>query len=359
MDDFFDNEQKNKLSQLETELMLTNIYFYYTEHVYKGLGDSTSKAIGWLLPRKQVSYARLLDSVLSGPSMITNDENVLFSQYYKLRDVLRRYQDIEIRRAWHTTEQDSNLNNQTVFIRKMEMPIGDRIKKIIVNMERCRWISAGLDKAPVYIFVNIPSFKLNLYRNGKSELESAVIVGADLTKTVIFSGMMNQIVFNPYWYLPKSIIEEEVKPGIEKNKHYLKLHRMEWHDGQLRQLPGKNNSLGLIKFLFPNSNDIYIHDTPAKSLFAKQSRALSHGCIRVETPAALAMAVLKGDSEWTPERIEAAMNAGEESSYMLKNKIPVIIGYLTAWVDEKGDIHFFKDIYDRDDRLARLLIEDE
>jgi len=243
-------------------------------------------------------------------------------------------------------------------IREMNIPVSERIKKIIVNMERCRWISPEFAKVKEYIVVNIPSFRLNLIRDGKNDLESPVVVGKNTTKTVIFSGMLSYIVFSPYWNLPQSIINKEVKPGMKKNKNYLEIHNMEWNNGQVRQKPGKNNSLGLIKFIFPNSNDIYMHDTPAKSLFGRESRAFSHGCIRVGKPRELAIEILRDDPNWTPGKIDAAMHAGIESSYSLKNKIPVYIAYLTTWVDHQGKINFYEDIYERDDRLAELLISE-
>jgi L,D-transpeptidase YcbB len=414
MNGIFENDWKNKLSQAETELMLTNLYLFYTEKVYKGLGDSTTTALGWLLPRKQVSYASLMDSVMSDPQVLNIDDSVLFSQYYKLREVLKRYREIEKHGGWNTIDLDPkvksykpgdtskvilqvrerlfitgelkqnnksnrydpelveavkkyqlhNGNNPTEkilpeHIREMNVPVSERIKTIIVNMERCRWISPDFDRAKEYILVNIPSFKLNLVSNGKIELESPIIVGNNMTQTVIFSGMMSYIVFSPYWNVPESIIEKEVKPGIAKNKNYLKDHDMEWNNGQVRQKPGKNNSLGLIKFIFPNSDDIYMHDTPAKSLFSKESRAFSHGCIRVGKPRTLAVLLLKDDPAWTPGKIDAAMHAGKEYTYKLKNKIPVYIGYLTAWVDSQGEINFYEDIYGRDERLAQLLIADK
>jgi murein L,D-transpeptidase YcbB/YkuD len=114
--------------------------------------------------------------------------------------------------------------------------------------------------------------------------------------------------------------------------------------------------LGLVKFIFPNSDDIYMHDTPAKNLFAKESRAFSHGCIRVGKPRDLAVEILKDDPNWTPAKIDAAMHAGKESTYSLKTKIPVYIGYLTAWVDPQGEINFYKDVYEMDERLSELLI---
>ncbi|MFZ4521037.1 MAG: L,D-transpeptidase family protein [Bacteroidales bacterium] len=406
---FYDNIE-NTLSQTETDLMLTNLYLFYAEKVYKGLDDTTTTGLGWLLPRKKVSYTALLDSVVAGPGSVPHDDSLLFSQYYKLREVLRQYREIEKKGGWNPIDLDPKLkaykpgdtakailqirerlvvtgdlkqNNGSKsydpelaeavkryqlrtgyneeesilpkLINEMNIPIGDRIRKIIVNMERCRWISPGFARAKEYIVVNIPSFKLTMVRDGKQVFDCPVIVGNTMTKTVIFSGMLSYIVFSPYWNLPQSIINKEVKPGMAKNKNYLEKHNMEWNNGQVRQKPGKNNSLGLIKFIFPNSNDIYMHDTPAKSLFAKESRAFSHGCIRLGKPRDLAVTILENDPNWSPAKIDAAMHAGKESSYPLKSKIPVYIGYLTAWVDLQGAIHFYDDIYNRDGRLAELL----
>ncbi|HRZ32795.1 MAG TPA: L,D-transpeptidase family protein, partial [Flavobacterium sp.] len=210
-------------------------------------------------------------------------------------------------------------------------------------------------KANEYVVVNIPSYKLFFVRNGKQELVSPVVVGKAMNKTVIFSGTMSYIVFSPYWNVPTSIIKKEIKPAMAKNKNYLASHNMEWNNGNIRQKPGKNNSLGLVKFIFPNSNNIYLHDTPAKSLFEKETRAFSHGCIRVGKARDLALTILKDDPNWTTEKIDAAMNSGKENWYTLKNKIPVYIGYFTAWVNANGEINFYDDIYERDERLLKLI----
>ncbi len=414
IDGVFDNDKENTLSQEETELMLTNLYLFYAGKVYKGLDDTTTTALGWLMPRKQVAYKVLLDSLIADDQLINRDDSVLIGQYYKLRHFLLQYREIEKKGGWNTIDiapkfksykpgdtaaailqvrerlftegllQQNNKSNQfddelveavkkfqwrvgknptekilPEHIREMNVPVGDRIQKIIVNMERCRWISPEFARAREFIVVNIPSFKLTMIRNGKLELESPVIVGKNVTKTVIFSGMMSYIVFSPYWNLPQSIINKEVKPGMAKDKNYLEKHNMEWNDGQVRQKPGKNKSLGLVKFIFPNSNDIYIHDTPVKSLFAQESRAFSHGCIRLGKPRELALAIIQDDPDWTPKKVDAAMHAGKENTYVLKQKIPVYIGYFTAWVDLNGEIRFFDDIYQRDDRLAELLMDEK
>jgi L,D-transpeptidase YcbB len=411
VDGVFADERENTLTRTETELMLTNLYLFYAQNVYAGIAESSTKAIEWLLPRKQVAYATLLDSMMADPRKLNRDDTVLFSQYYKLRDVLRRYREIEKKGGWkpidpapglkgykpgdtsqpilqirerlfatgdikqnnNSNRYDDELEDAVIryqlrngfkpdksisprLIRDMNVPAGERIKKIIVNMERCRWISPEFANAKEYIVVNIPSYTVTMVRNGKKGFESPVVVGKSATKTVTFSGMMSHIVFSPYWNPPQSIVAEEIKPKLKKNKNYLKTHNMEWNNGRIRQKPGRNNSLGLVKFIFPNSNDIYMHDTPSKSLFEKESRAFSHGCIRVGKPRDFAIEILKDDPNWTSAKIDAAMHAGKERSYSLKKKIPVYIGYLTAWVDPEGRINFYEDIYDRDDRLAELLI---
>jgi murein L,D-transpeptidase YcbB/YkuD len=185
-----------------------------------------------------------------------------------------------------------------------------------------------------------------------------VVVGKTLNKTVIFGADMRYIVFSPYWNVPRSIIKKEIEPAMAKDPNYLSKHDMEWNGGNIRQKPGPKNSLGLVKFLFPNSNAIYLHDTPSKGLFNEEKRAFSHGCIRVAKPKELANLILKDDKNWSPQKIEAAMNKGVESWYSLKTKIPVYIGYFTAWVDTDGNIQFYDDIYSRDERLAAILLEE-
>ena len=411
IDGIFIDEIENTLNQTDTELMLSCLFLFYAEKVYKGIGEETTTAIGWLLPRKQISYSDILDSYLTDPNLIEKDERTLLPQYYKLRECLLKYREIEKQGGWKSIDVDSkvkvykpgdtakvilqirerlfltgelpqdNKSNQydtelltavkkyqmhngfkpdsrisQRHIAAMNVTVGECIKKIMVNMERFRWVEPELAKAKELIMVNIPSYNLKLMREGNIEFESPVVVGKVMNKTVIFSGKISYIVFSPYWNLPQSIINKEVKPGIAKNPNYLEAHNMEWNNGQVRQKPGKNNSLGLVKFIFPNSNDIYLHDTPSKSLFERESRAFSHGCVRVGKPKELAWEILKNDENWTPKKIEAAMNAGKESSYTLKNKVPVYIGYFTAWVDQNGELNFYEDVYKNDARLANIIM---
>ncbi|MEO0046025.1 MAG: hypothetical protein RL705_1216 [Bacteroidota bacterium] len=395
---------------LDVELFLTNYYFYYTNKVLQGIDDSKTNELGWYLPRKKQSYVAYLDSLLIDPKLIDNKEQ-LIGQYYKLKNVLQKYRALEKNGGWKAiaipadfkqlkpgdstelvaqirtrlflTEDIAVDSKRPIYdepmqqavlkykkrngfsedalllpkhLAEMNVPISDRIKTIIVNMERCRWVSKDITKAKEFIVVNIPSYRLTYFKEGKAALISNVVVGTALNETVIFSGMMSYVVFSPYWNVPTSIKNKEILPAIRKNKNYLANHNMEWHKNNIRQKPGPNNSLGLVKFLFPNSNNIYLHDTPAKNLFSQEKRAFSHGCIRVEKPKELAKLILQDDPSWTPEKIDAAMNGGKEKWYTLKHKIPVYIGYFTSWVDDEGVINFHKDIYDRDNALANLLL---
>lgn len=186
-----------------------------------------------------------------------------------------------------------------------------------------------------------------------------VIVGKEGTSTVAFSGNINKVVFNPTWNIPESIVKNEIMPAMKKDPNYLKKKNMEivsQNDSVpvIKQLPGKDNALGRVKFLFPNSYDIYLHDTPDKSLFKQKDRALSHGCIRVADAEKLASYLLRSHSEWTPAKVREAMNSGREQTITVTNE-PVQISYLSAWVDGTGKLNFRDDVYGRDKKvMARL-----
>jgi len=226
-------------------------------------------------------------------------------------------------------------------------------------MERSRWLPVSLNKS--YIAVNIPEFQLHVY-NGDSLLWSCnVVVGQKVHPTTVFYGQIKYIVFSPYWNIPESIVRAEVLPGIKKDMDYLIKHHMEITGSSngipmIRQKPGADNSLGLIKFLFPNSYNIYLHDTPSKSLFNESSRVFSHGCIRIDAPAKLAGFLLKDYKQWNRIKIDSAMKSGTQHLVTLKDKVPVFIAYFTAFIDRDNRLNFRKDIYHLDERLADMII---
>jgi murein L,D-transpeptidase YcbB/YkuD len=241
------------------------------------------------------------------------------------------------------------------LIKDMNVPVIKRLEQILMNMGRMRWMPEAENGQ--LILVNIPEFELHVYEGKKKAFDMNVVVGKEGHNTMMFSGDLNQIVFSPYWNVPPSIVRNEILPAMANNPDYLANQNMEeigTEDGlpKIRQLPGGKNSLGRVKFLFPNSFNIYFHDTPAKALFEKDKRAYSHGCIRLAEPEKMANYLLRNNPEWTPEKINSAMNSGNEQFVKLKKPVPVIITYYTAWVDENGQLNFRDDIYTHDQKLA-------
>ena len=245
------------------------------------------------------------------------------------------------------------------LIKEMNVPAQTRLKQILINMERMRWMPSQPEGN--MILVNIPEFVLHVFEGKKKAFDMDVVVGKEGHNTMMFTGNLNQIVFSPYWNVPPSIVRKEILPAMQKNPNYLAKENMEitgnGEDGlpDIRQLPGDKNSLGKVKFLFPNSFNIYFHDTPAKSLFKKDKRAYSHGCIRLSEPEKMAQYLLRNQPEWTTEKIEAAMNSGKEQFVRVKDPVPVFITYYTAWVDENGQMNFREDIYKRDENVAQKM----
>ena len=246
-------------------------------------------------------------------------------------------------------------------LQALQTPIKHYANTIAINLERLRWMPAMMDSN--YIVVNIPAYQLLVFDSSKIQFKMPVIVGSESNNTVIFSNRMRYVVFSPYWNVPPSIVKAEILPGMRKNKNYLAQKNMEITSSgdvpTIRQLPGAQNSLGLVKFLFPNSYNIYLHDTPGKHLFARQNRSLSHGCIRLGDARKMANYLLRSDTSWTPKKIDAAMHQQKEKWVTLKKTIPVFMAYFTSWVDSNGVLQFRKDIYDLDEKLLVLLFKKE
>lgn len=244
------------------------------------------------------------------------------------------------------------------LLHEMNEQPGKLAERLMVNMERMRWLPHAPDGR--LITVNIPEFMLHA-RNGKQkDFDMAVVVGKEGKGTTMFSGTLTQVVFSPYWNLPRSIVKEEVLPAMGRNKNYLANKHMEVTGERggvpvIRQVPGADNPLGRVKFLFPNSFNIYFHDTNEKQLFNRDQRAFSHGCIRLADPVKMANYVLSGNKEWTAEKIDSAMNSGKEKYVKVNDPVPVLITYYTAWTDEADNLHFREDIYDHDQVMAGKL----
>jgi murein L,D-transpeptidase YcbB/YkuD len=255
----------------------------------------------------------------------------------------------------------------------LNLPVTARIRQIELNMERWRWLPRDLGKR--YLLVNIPAYRLEVWEDGRVPLSMPVVVGKKDSPTPIFADRMTYIVFSPYWNVPPDIARDETLPSMLKDPDFLARTNMEIVDRsgavvdasdvdlddpgayRFRQRPGGSNALGLVKFMFPNQFNVYLHDTPADSLFELTGRSLSHGCVRVAEPEALAAYVLRDQPEWTAERIEEAMHAEEERTVKLSSPLPVYLGYWTAEASADGLLRFADDVYGVDARQERMMAE--
>ncbi len=277
----------------------------------------------------------------------------------------------------HGLSPDGRLGTQT--LKQLNLPLSFRIEQLRLTLERWRWVPYAFPRPP--IVVNIPEFRLRTYdKDGTIALMMNVIVGkAYRHETPVFERDMKYVVFRPYWNVPPSIQRSEIVPAIRKDRDYIAKKNYEVVTPQgsvvtsgtisddvlqqlsagkllVRQKPGPSNALGLVKLMFPNEYNVYLHSTPSQQLFSQSRRDFSHGCIRVEKPAELAAWVLRDNPGWPLERIRAAMQTGKDNVQVnLTAPVPVLILYGTAVVDEQNVVHFFDDIYGYDAELEKVL----
>lgn len=277
----------------------------------------------------------------------------------------------------HGLTEDGVVGPKT--LEALNVPVEKRIEQMVMNMERRRWMPD--DRGNRYIFVNLANFDAKLVDGLDTVFHTKVVVGAPYHRTPVFSDVMTYMEINPVWNVPESIARKELLPKIQEDPNYLAESNytllMSWDQNapkvdpqsinwseitassfpfRIRQEAGENNALGRIKFMFPNQFNIYLHDTPARSLFARTERAFSHGCIRVAKPLELAAAVLKGQGDWNLERVAEAVESGVTQRVNLERPLPVHLTYITAWVNKDGTVHFRNDIYGRDKLLASALL---
>ena len=406
------SNKKNKPADslvLKAELLLTGQFFRYAAKVYKG-SDIDAAELGWFIPRKKIDLHALLDSAI----LHKNEEAYApqNQQYKKLQQYVERYSAlakqhspdpipilqkslrsgdssailVQIKKhlqlvgdleenvdsplfdtalviATKKYQQKMGLTIDGVIGNKMiaelNVPFRQRLRQILINLERLRWMPP--EKDTNYILVNIPEYKMHVYDSGRLQFDINVIVGTASNNTVIFNDKLQYVVFSPYWNVPESIVTGEILPAMKKNPDYLTKQNMEIvKQGKIpviRQNPGPGNSLGLVKFLFPNNYNIYFHDTPNRNLFSQSSRSFSHGCIRIAEPKKMAAYLLRQDSIWNDRAIDSAMHLKKEKWVALKKAVPVFIVYFTAWVDKNGELNFRKDIYKHDEKMAKKLFK--
>ena len=314
-------------------------------------------------------------SVLAQRLVVTGDlepasDVEAFTAYGEvLQQGVRNFQDR------HGIDVDAVIGPAT--LRALNVPVGDRIRQLEINLERARWVLDDL--ANDFVLVNVAGFRAYVIRDRDIVWETKVQVGKTYHQSPIFRDEIKYLVFNPTWTVPFSIATKEILPKIHSNPNYfadrdfdLKTHSgkfvdpasVDWSTITARnfpywlvQRPGPNNALGRVKFMFPNEHAVYLHDTPSKYLFSRAERAFSHGCIRVEHPFDLAEQLLGSDG-WDQEKFQEVLDTGEMKTVYLSKPLPVFLLYWTAMVEPNGIVHFFDDVYSRDRAVAEALNED-
>ena len=297
-------------------------------------------------------------------SMETDQESV-FDQ--ELENAVKKFQ------TRHGLSVDGAIGKGTV--EQMQVPIEKRIEQIKLNLERLRWIFHHPDED--FLLVNIAGFHVRRFTNRQEVFNSRVIVGKYHHESPVFKGEMEYIVMNPTWTLPYSIATNETLPKLKKDPGYLAAKHMEVMDRGgnilnpstidwsqysrgnfpfiIRQKAGPWNALGEVKFIFPNKYSVYLHDTPSRSLFDRQDRAFSHGCIRTEDKWGLLMSLMDDPEVWNMEKINEILESGETTKIDLPKPINIYLVYLTAVADKENNLYFFKDVYKRDEAVSREL----
>lgn len=409
--------------QKEIDVALSATYFVWASDYYRGVViPRENKEIEWDVKRNKIKLHKALMTVLGERESKYSYASFspLHPEYSRLKSALAAYRKIQAEGGWPKISASAKLKqgeasplvpalrkrlglsggtdsvySADVFnavkqfqndqglkpdgalgaetVRIMNIPVEERVRQIILNMERWRWIPKSFE--PDYLLVNIPEYKLHVIEKGKEKLTMNVIVGKTLNSTPIFSDKLETVVLSPYWNVPVSIIQKELAPKLAGNPSYLDHLDMEVVNAKgeqvspssinwgsvdesnwkyiLRRRPGPKNDLGDVKFIFPNTNDIYLHDTPHDELFSQAKRGFSHGCVRVEKPIDLAEYLLRNSGGWSRSQILSTIAERKEKHVKLKEVLPVYLVYFTAWADDNGQVHFRDDIYGHDKTLAQ------
>ena len=251
----------------------------------------------------------------------------------------------------HGIEPDGRVGAETLT--ELNVPAEERRMAILLNLDRWRWLPRDLGER--YVLVNVAAFELAVMEDDEPVLRMNVVVGKEGRNTPFFQDTLEYVVVNPYWNVPQSILERDIMPVARRDPGYLARNGYEvLPGGRVRQRPGSNNSLGAVKFLFPNDMNVYLHDTPAKHLFRRTTRAFSSGCIRVEKPDELAEYLLRTSTSRSPGTYRTLRDSGREQWVQLEEKVPIYILYFTAWVDGDGSVRFYRDVYERDGAISEV-----
>lgn len=424
----------NPLHLMDLDFLLTDAFLVLASHFHSGWLNPETLTPEWHPCERDADFAGILEKALQEKRIREALEDLLpkHEEYYRLRQALDRYRMISNQGGWprvlegpalrkgdmderiialgqrlilagdldvhtrvdlklfddvleravigfqlrHGLDPDGIVGRQT--LEDLNVPVEERIKQTMINMERWRWLPGCLEER--HILINIANFELKVVEEGQTIKAMRVIVGRHYRQTPVFSGKMTYLVINPYWNVPPGIAGKDILPEVRKDIEYLANNNMRALQGwgantveidpatvdwkkvtarnlpyRFRQDPGPDNALGRFKFMFPNKFHVYLHDTPKRELFLKAIRTFSSGCIRVENPFDLAEYLLSDRSEWKRDDIKRMIDRSVERIVTIRNPMPVHLLYWTAWADREGTINFRRDIYGRDKRLYAAL----
>jgi len=400
-------------TSVELDLLLTNAFIRYGNHMLRGRIDPRTVHDFWDAPYVQGGLADLLETALDLQQVRETLDNLRPPQggYARLKNALARYRAVKQRGGWvQVSAQGDGLRERLemsgdlsgvkgealsaalrrfqrrrhinpsgrldgVTLAVINQPVEDQIAQIELNMERWRWLPH--DPEARYILVRLDDYELDFISRGRREFTVRTIVGKEYWRTPIFSAVMTHLVLNPYWYVPRSIAVGEMLPILQRDPSYalrngLRISRgrgvavqrlepetVDWDrmtasnfDVQIAQVPGRTNPLGVVKFYFQNPYNVYLHDTPNKALFERDKREFSHGCIRVEDSEFLAQHLLDG---WEGEELENLIASGRNRQIVLDDPLPVFLLYWTAWVGDDGLLYLREDAYQSDNKMRKAL----
>jgi murein L,D-transpeptidase YcbB/YkuD len=365
------NAGLSRSTQADAELALSLAILKYARHARGGRAEPTS------LSRNLDRKLALLDpqQVIEQASKSTAVDAYLRSlhpQHPEFEAMRQKY--LAVKRGQPVAQAEAPPADGDKKAGKKQAaaaPEAPSLRKLAVNMEQWRWMPGQL--GDLYVWVNVPEFMLRVVKDGKVIHTERVIVGKRETPTPVFSQDLEQVIFHPSWGVPESIKRQDILPSLKRGStrlfsHYkLRIQRggrdvdpasVDWETADIRtfhvyQPPGDTNVLGVVKFRFPNKHDVYMHDTPTKTLFNAPVRTFSHGCMRVRDPLRLAELLLTEDQSWPAGRVASLVNGGQQNNQVnFTRKIPVHITYFTAMVDEAGKLKQFADIYGHEQRIA-------
>lgn len=385
----------------ERDVLATDAFLTAALHVSQGVTDPQFVRPPWCGPPPRIDVAALLQAALDHGTIEETLARLAprHEGYVRLRKALAAYRELEQSGGWplvppgpslrlgvddprvadlrqrlyspdagthfdsaldalvrhfqerHGIEVDGIVGPET--LRELNVPATERARQIAVNMERWRWMPDDLGGS--HLIVNIAAFRLDAIEGGRSVLSMKTVVGKEYTRTPFFAARIAEVIVNPWWNVPDSIAAKELWPKQRRDPSYFAREHMVVTNGRIRQRPGSWNALGRLKFNMPNRYNVYLHDTPAKQLFARSFRAFSHGCIRLERPMDLALYLLRDQPRWTQAALESDIATGTERTIRLRSPRPVYVLYWTAWVGDDGHVEFHRDHYERDAALAAAL----